>query len=65
MELIRHVDDAVIVGLVLADGSPTTAILDRVEADWLELRPGQIVPVTESASEPGFLVVGQRVDVAG
>jgi hypothetical protein len=36
-----HVD----VTLLLADGRPAATRLDRLEADWLELRIGDIVPV--------------------
>jgi hypothetical protein len=33
------------VTLLLADGRPAATRLDRLEADWLELRIGDIVPV--------------------
>jgi len=53
---IEHVqgrDDCVLVTLSLADGSPAFSVLGRDEADWLELRPGQIVSLaTDSPGDP-------------
>lgn len=54
--------DEVTVTLVLADGSRGDALVDRDLAEWMELALGQIVRVRRSAGDPGFLLVGQRVD---
>jgi hypothetical protein len=42
---LRRGEDRVVVELVLADGSRGTARLTPDEADWLELRTGDIVGV--------------------
>jgi hypothetical protein len=53
---IEHVHgrgDSVLLALLLADGSPAFSVLGRDEADWLELRPGQIVSLaTVSPGDP-------------
>jgi hypothetical protein len=41
----------VLVALSLADGSPAFSVLGRDEADWLELRAGQIVSL--ATDSPG------------
>ena len=42
---LRRSRDGVVVELVLADGARATARLTRENADWLELRHGDIVGV--------------------
>jgi hypothetical protein len=42
---LRRSRDRVVVELVLADGARASAQLAREEADWLELRRGDIVGV--------------------
>jgi hypothetical protein len=66
IEHVRGQGDSVLVELSLADGSPAFSVLDRVEADWLELRPGQIMKLaTDLPRDPGVSVLGQRVDLTG
>jgi hypothetical protein len=66
---IEHVHgrgDSVLVALSLADGRPAFSVLRRDEAEWLELRAGQIVSLaTNSPGDPRVSVLGQRVDLAG
>jgi hypothetical protein len=50
VERIRHRRGRVHVRLMLADGSDAAALLDRHDADWLELRRGDIVPVRTVAA---------------
>ena len=49
VERIRHRRGRVHVRLLLADGSDAAALLDRHDADWLELRRGDIVPIRTAA----------------
>ena len=42
---LRRSPDEVVVELVLEDGTPATARMTREDADWLELRAGDIVGV--------------------
>ena len=49
IERIARRRDAVEVTLVLADGTGASVRMDRHRADWLELRPGDIVPVRAPA----------------
>lgn len=66
IEAVQPSGGSVIVTLALADGSRGRSVLDGDCAEWLDLRPGEIVTVTAaSAGDPGFPVVGQRVDLAG
>lgn len=63
IERMELLGDTVAVALSLADGAEAWAVLERDEAVWLDLRPGQIVDLGAwSACEPGLAVVGQGVD---
>jgi hypothetical protein len=63
---VRDQGDCVVVALSLADGSPARSILARERADWLDLRPGQIIGLAaRSPGDPGLPVVGQRIDLIG
>jgi hypothetical protein len=42
---VRRSAEEVVVELVLADGTPATARMTPGDADWLELRAGDIVGV--------------------
>jgi hypothetical protein len=63
IERMEPLGDTVVVALSLADGAEAWAVVERDEAEWLDLRPGQIVTLQgRSAGEPGLAVVGQGVD---
>ena len=66
VEDVRSQGDCVVVALSLADGSPARSILAREWADWLDLRPGQIIGLAaRSPRDPGLPVVGEHVDLIG
>jgi hypothetical protein len=53
VEALQRSGDAVIVTLVLADGTDGRSVVTGDCADWLDLRPGQIVTVAAtSAGDP-------------
>jgi hypothetical protein len=52
IERMRRRRGQVHVTLLLADGRAAATRLERLEADWLELRVGDIVPVRTLAEEP-------------
>jgi hypothetical protein len=65
IEAVQRRGDTAFVTLCLADGTAARSVVAGDCADWLDLRPGQIVTVAAtSAGDPRFPVVGERVDLA-
>jgi hypothetical protein len=60
IEDVQRRGELVVVTLCLADGTEARSVLAGDHADWLDLRPGQIVTVAAtSAGGPGLPVLGE------